>query len=174
MQNSKFQWGCRTGCRLFWYGPLTHRHGSSILPRWQNHGSHQSLWKSIKYNMASEPTSVFLEWPLWQWPGTEQRFWWKKHIFYMSVLEIEIASMGVWTGGRFSRIGLVAHVHDSRLDHWLSNQGFHLCAWEIRIVSKVSGPVVDCSGMAPWHIAMAEVFALGGKTMVPIKVCGNQ
>ena len=39
-----------------------------------------------------------------------------KIIFYMGVLEIEIASMGVWTGGRFSRIGLVAHVHDWRLD----------------------------------------------------------
>ena len=78
------------------------------------------------------------------------------------------------TGGRFFRIGLVAHVHDSRWDPWLSNQGFHKCAWEINIVSKVSGPVVDCSGMAPWHIAMAQVFALGGKTMVPIKVCGNQ
>ena len=35
-----------------------------------------------------------------------------KIIFYMGVLEIEIASMGVGTGGRFSRIGLVAHVHD--------------------------------------------------------------
>jgi len=35
-----------------------------------------------------------------------------KIIFYMGVLEIEIASMGVWIGGRFSRIGLVAHLHD--------------------------------------------------------------
>ena len=43
-----------------------------------------------------------------------------------------------------------------------------------QISNKVSGPIVDCSGMAPGHIATAQVLVLHGKTMAPIKVCGNQ
>ena len=97
---------------MFWDGPLTHRHGSSTRPGWQNNGSYQSLWKSIKANTASGPTSAFLEWPLRHLARDRRAVLVEKAIFYMGVLEIEIASMGVGTGGRFSRIGLVAHVHD--------------------------------------------------------------
>ena len=117
---------------------------------------------------------LFWKGPFGTWSWTEERSWIKTKCILCGCMENRNCQKDVCIGGRLSRIGLVTHRHDSKFDHWLKKHGVYKCICKLEISSEVVRPVVDCSGMAPWHIATVQVFFLGGKTVALIKVCENQ